>query len=437
MNAHPASSSRRLSQSATALGRSLRILVVLPFYGGSLPVGRHCLHALRALGHTVDAFEAPSFFPAFSALKELRVTADRLEQLETSFLNVVSQAVVAKTQTFEPDLVLSMAQAPLSRQALKRLRNDGIPTAMWFVEDFRVFTYWRAFAPFYDAFFVIQREPLLNDLAAMGVAAAYLPMAALPSLQRPLDLSPADRRRFGSDVSFLGAGYPNRRLAFRQLTDLHLKIWGTEWEGDPVLEPFVQAKGARISSEDSVSIFNASRININLHSSVQARDLVPRGDFVNPRTFEVAACGAFQLVDQRDLLPELFAADEMATFTTLAELREGIAHYLAHPDERAAMAQRARARVLAEHTYEHRMESLLGFVAQTRGPWASARTSSLPDNLPPHLRADLDTLLERLQLPASASFDEVVTRLRQESGVLSELEVSLLFLDEWKKQYRR
>ena len=41
-------------------------------------------------------------------------------------------------------------------------------------------------------------------------------------------------------------------------------------------------------------------INLNLHSAMQGRGVNREGDFVNPRTFEVAATGAFQVVD--DLL---------------------------------------------------------------------------------------------------------------------------------------
>ena len=118
-----------------------RVLVVFPFYGGSLPIGRYCAAALRDAGCLVDVFEAPDFHPAFTAAQKLRVAPDRQEYLENSFLQVVSQAILAKTESFAPDLVLCMAQAPLNRQALKRLRKDGVATAMWFVEDFRLFTY--------------------------------------------------------------------------------------------------------------------------------------------------------------------------------------------------------------------------------------------------------------------------------------------------------
>ena len=205
----------------------IRILVVLPLYGGSLPVGRFVINALSSLGHIAEAFEAPGFYSAYTALKDLRVFPEKYDYLEHEFVQFLSKAILAKVETFEPDLVLSMAQAPLSRQALKRLRRDGVPTAMWFVEDHHVFPYWEAFAPLYDFFFVIQKEPLLSKLAAIGVQnAAYLPMAADPVMHRPLELTPQEKRKYGSDLSFLGAGYPNRRVAFRELLEYDLKNLG-------------------------------------------------------------------------------------------------------------------------------------------------------------------------------------------------------------------
>ncbi len=301
-----------------------RIMVVLPFYGGSLPVGRYCVSALRDNGCLVDVFEAPLFHGGLEAFKSLKVRQERLDFLENSFLGLVGDALLAQVERFQPDLVLSMAQAPLGRKTLRRLRHDGVATAMWFVEDYRLFTYWRAFAPLYDFFAVIQKEPFLSELRELGVEnALYLPLAALPQLHRPLKNSNSgatfgkdgnadqggegstDDLIFCADLSFMGAGYPNRRLAFRRLADLaeqkklDFRIWGTEWEDEPRLEKHLRLKGKRISPEEAVRIFNAAKINLNLHSSVRPEADVVRGDFVNPRTFEIAACGAFQLVDER------------------------------------------------------------------------------------------------------------------------------------------
>ncbi len=428
-----------MQDTAATLSKA-RVLVILPFYGGSLPIGRYCVDALNALGHTVEVFEAPDFHPAFTALTTLRVTTDRLEYLENSFLQVVSQAILAKVETFDPDLVLALAQAPLSRQALKRLRKDAVATAMWFVEDFNVFTYWRAFAPYYDFFAVIQKDPFLEELHQIGVEnALYLPMAALPSFHRPMDLTPVEKKKFGADLAFLGAGYPNRRIAFRQFTGYDFKIWGTEWEGEAFLERHVQRKGARITPAEAVTIYNASCINLNLHSSVYATELVSGGDFVNPRTFELAACGAFQLVDERSLMSELFAPDEMVTFNSLDELHALIKVYAHDEEARGQYALKARERVLQEHTYMHRMQTLLEYIHQRRNNWPAERQSLFAEgfgvDIPPELQTELTVLLNELGMPLDTSFKDLAWRIRQRQGRLSDLETAVLFLEEWKKQY--
>ena len=421
------------------LDKPLKILVVLPMSGGSLPIGRYCASALESMGHTVKLFEAPAFQPAFAALKGVGVTSDRLEQLENGFLQVISQAITAQAETFEPHMVLALAQAPMGRTLLRRLRKMGIATAMWFVEDYQIFTYWRAFAPLYDVFAVIQKEPFLTHLHEAGQKnALYLPLAALPEFHKPLDLGPAERALWGADIAFMGAGYPNRRVAFRPLARRGLKIWGTEWDGDCELAPCVQQGGRRISPEECVKIYNATRININLHSSVQCDDLVPPGDFVNPRTFELGAVGAFQLVDRRALMDELFGGDTLVTFSSHEEFLQQVDYYLAHPAECAELGQKARAVVLERHTYQHRMQALIDHVARCLPGWPRTQQgATLPEELPENLRAPLQALLTELQLPADTPFADVIGRLRAKSGQLSELETTLLFLDEWRKQYAR
>ena len=417
----------------------LRSLVVLPMYGGSLPIGRYCARALTELGHTVRVFDAPALHPAFTGLSRLDLTPARKSALEADFLQVVAKAIWAQVEELEPQFVLALAQAPMSHRLLQKLRRAGVRTAMWFVEDYRIFTYWQAYAPLYDLFAVIQKEPFLAELAAVGQPhALYLPLAALPEFHRPLALSPAEQREYGSDIAFLGAGYPNRRLAFRPLAGRDFKIWGSDWEGENLLARNIQRGSSRISEEESVKIDNAARVNLHLHSSVSAKELVSHGDFVNPRTFELAAMGAFQLVDRRSLMDGLFAPDELATFDTPEEFYRKIDHFLAHPEEREAYARRARARVLAEHTYEQRMKTLLAAMEDAFGPWRKdGSEEGAPPILDAPLREELARLTASLGLPPHAPFEDVMDRLRHRTGPLNELETSLLFLDEWRKQYRK
>ena len=59
----------------------------------------------------------------------------------------------------------------------------------------------------------------------------------------------------------------------------------------------------------------------------------------------------------------------------------------------------------------------------------------MPPELDPRLREELAQLMRKLGLGPHAAFDDVLARLREQSGELSDLETSLLFLDEWRGQY--
>jgi len=401
-----------------------------------LPIGRFAAKGLQELGHLVEVFESPLFYSAFEGLKQLKVSSNSLEQLEQGFLQVVARAIYAKIEAFDPSLVLALAQAPLTRQLLTKLRQQGLPTAMWFVEDHQVFKYWRAFAPLYDFFAVIQKEPFWSALRQIKVdKICYLPLACNPDVHKPLKLTPVEKKRFGSDLSFMGAGYPNRRKAFKELLTYDFKIWGTEWDGDPVLEPFVQENGRRVSTEETVKIFNASKINLNLHSSIQDKELITGGDFVNPRTFEIAGCKSFQLVDKRTLLPELFDLQtEMTVFSSLKELKQKIDYYLKHPQERKALAEAAYARVNKDHTYKNRMALLLEFI-QSYVQLKPVPKQPIKQLVNQDLQTECAALLEELGLDWTSDFEEIIFKIRQKQGQLTPVETAFLFLDEWKRQY--
>ena len=340
----------------------MKILLVNPINGGSLPIARYCASALRNMGNLVTVFAAEAFDGGMDFAFNYRFDKCR-KAFRNDLAAMVSRGVELMAKECRPDLVLALAQAPLVGESLARLSAMDIPTAFWFVEDYRVLTYWQDVAPHYRYFFGIQKDDFRRELSSIGVSAySYLPVAASPEIHAPMDLSPGELEEYGSPLSFVGAGYYNRCNLFRGLADYPFRIWGSDWPISPPLDRLIQRSGARIDTKACVRIFNASAVNLNLHSSLCHEGVVPDGDFVNPRTFEIASCGAFQLVDRRSLMGELFTADEMAQFSDLAELRDRIDHFLERPEERAPFAELGRKRVLAEHTYEKRMEELLATI---------------------------------------------------------------------------
>ena len=409
-----------------AAGGGLKILLVNPIYGGSLPVARYCASALRQMGHLVTVFAAEAFNAGMNFAANYRFAKCR-QAFNNDLASMVSRSVELMAEETRPDLVLALAQAPLVSESLARLKAMDITTAFWFVEDFRVLTYWRDVAPHYRYLFGIQKDDFERELSSIGVSGySYLPMAASPQVHAPIKLSTDELEEYGSGLSFVGAGYYNRCNLFRGLTDYPFKIWGSDWPLSPPFDRMIQKNGVRIDTENCVRIFNASDINLNLHSSLNHEGVVPDGDFVNPRTFEIASCGAFQIVDKRSLMGELFSVNEMELFSDLQELRDKIDYYLSKPHERLLIAEQGRKRVLAEHTYEKRMEELLATILADNMKVSEKLRLRREEDFRLHEKIDrqegLRELLDRLPDGQAPTLEAIYGALNNGEGELSRAE---------------
>ena len=89
---------------------------------------------------------------------------------------------------------------------------------------------------------------------------------------------------------------------------------------------------------------------------------------VNQRVFDVPATGSFVLTDWREQMENLFEPGrEVACFRHPEEVQEMIRYYLKHPEERRRIAEAARKRILAEHTYDHRLKTLINSMREIYG----------------------------------------------------------------------
>ena len=428
---------------ATKQGGRLHVAVVGPIYGGSLSIARHTVAALESLGHRVSWLDQSSHQASYDLFASYREPRHRLT-MQSRFADMLSLGVVTHLAEDPPDLVLALAQAPLNLAVLEHLRKKKFLTAMWFVENYRHLTYWQQLAGGYDYWFVIQQASCVDALKRAGARQVnYLPMAADPALHRPLRLSEAEQAEYGADVSFVGAGYANRRTVLPGWLskDWSFKLWGNEWEGADSLSPVLQRDGARIDTETCIKVFNATSVNLNLHSCT-GDGLDPEADFVNPRTFELAACGAFQLVDERALFPDLFASNEMVRFSSVADVPSLIRTWLADASGRSEIAAAARRRVLAHHTYKHRVSELLAVIgmhqpdrigAMVRGD-RDAGTLARRTDVPP----ELGTLLRRFPPGQRVELKDVAAQIKAKGAgrELAREELLILMLDSYRAETR-
>lgn len=123
-------------------------------------------------------------------------------------------------------------------------------------------------------------------------------------------------------------------------------------------------------------VFRNKKNQVRLHSELAYYDQLPHfypcSDInfnctskqmkgaVNQRIFDVPASGAFVLTDWREQMDELFEPHtEIAFYTAPGEVPDLVRHFLAHPQERQRITLNARKRILAHHTWAHRLQTML------------------------------------------------------------------------------
>ncbi|UQZ90080.1 hypothetical protein C4J81_13055 [Deltaproteobacteria bacterium Smac51] len=105
--------------------------------------------------------------------------------------------------------------------------------------------------------------------------------------------------------------------------------------------------------------YRTSRINLNITSAQMKSGL-------NQRIFDVPACGAFLLTDQREQLNALFEAGrEVITYSSPEEARDLAAWYLNHGAAREEISNAAYERVKNQHLYHHRLAEMLRSMRRT------------------------------------------------------------------------
>lgn len=186
--------------------------------------------------------------------------------------------------------------------------------------------------------------------AAAGARfAGVLPFACDPQIHAPVGGTPV------RDVCFIGNRDSKRDAHLRALlaSGLSVTVAGNHFARHPLFWRHPTSFRPRVALQRMGVMYARHRIALNVHAAV-----VREG--TNMRTFECAAIGITQVVEYRPGLDALFEPErEIALYQHADELAD-VLRALARDDaRRARLAQAARTRALAEHTYAHRVSRLL------------------------------------------------------------------------------
>lgn len=210
---------------------------------------------------------------------------------------------------------------------------------------------------------------------AAGKRAAYLPLACDPELHKRYDDGDESYR---SDICFVGAPFKGSRRV-RLIDEIapylakhRSRIIGASeldtWKENLVHYSELQhvIHDAIVKIDETVRFFSGAKINLNIHKDSyghrwdkNARKIDARSPC--ERTFAIAGCGGFQLVDETrsDLAGEFEIGKEVITFSDARDLVEKMAYFLEHDEERNRIALAAQRRAYAEHSYKHRLGTIV------------------------------------------------------------------------------
>lgn len=260
-----------------------------------------------------------------------------------------------------PDFVLVIGDPGMPLDLLRELKvRRGTTLVNWYPGDMRGLTMLRSAIGIYDHFFAAGTDLAAHLGAIEGARASFLPVAADPSVYRPMRA----RGPFRANVVFAGAATPRREQLLAELVEFGLAVWGPGWRKTGLRD---YCRGELPTTEDFVRAYAGATVGINIHQSIDP-DPAHDSRACNQRLFELAAIGVAQVVDKRGDLPLHFEeGTEVLVFENPAELKGLVKRALHEDGYRERLHANARQRAMRDHTYMHRMLTLLEVVMPVVG----------------------------------------------------------------------
>jgi len=272
--------------------------------------------------------------------------------LEMALRHHVDVVIVVSAMLLHPDVLVMMKQA-------------GLRVVVLFTESPYDHDSEMKVAQIVDGGWTNERS-VVKTFRAVNPRFGYLPHAFNPMVHRT-DL-PIDDSVPSHDVVFVGTAFRERVRWFNSIdwSGIDLGLYGS-WEKSR-LNPQVRKclQGGPISNDQATLLYRRAKIGLNLYRTSQGwgpdAAQIAHAESINPRAYELAACGTFFLSDYRSESAEVFG-DSVPMFRSPIEAAALIRRWLADDAGRARLAAALPARV-AEASWIHRTKTVLGDLQQ-------------------------------------------------------------------------
>lgn len=261
------------------------------------------------------------------------------------------EILLAQARAYEPDVVYVQNLSYPTDRALAELRRSSRLIAGQIASEAPKADRLRAFDLLLTSF-----PHFVERFRQLGLDAEYLRIGFDPRVLERLEAASTPIDRYGA--VFVGALNRTQHrsanaVVARAARRAPIDFWGYGTRGWPPWSPVRRRYHGEAWGMEMFRILRGARIAVNRHIGAAGRYAN------NMRLYEATGVGTMLVTDRRANLPELFEPGrEVITYANGSELAERVLHYLAHDDERKAIARAGQERTLREHGYDVRMREL-------------------------------------------------------------------------------
>lgn len=317
------------------------------------------LHAMEHLGFEVTPFD-PKYFETAGTWDSLLLRIRKGPS--AAKLQTVSEKLLALCKGHVFDAVFVVAENFLPPETIAEIKASQKPTPLFLYHSHDnnyssgILKPGHFFSTLLEYDFVFTtKSPNVARYKTEGQAHSYfIPSAFDPNVHRPMD---NDNSLIGNgffDISFVGTYDYSRDKFLNQIGWERLYVWGNEWKRFKDFSKHQERIVPRaIYLDEYADVVSHSKVSLGLLRE-------EAGDLHTQRTFEIPACGSFQIAPRNEEILSFFDENkEVVCFSSPEELADKTHYYLANETLRQKIAQAGYERcVKSRHTYLDRVETI-------------------------------------------------------------------------------
>lgn len=298
-----------------------------------------------------------------SAWQRARKVTPSLERPKTSdIFYIAAEGAVCRALHHQVDAVIIVSGMFLHPQVPILMRRAGLRVTCLFTESPYDIEQELDFAKHLDGCWTTERSSV-PDFLKVNPRSGYIPHAWHPT-NHVAGARDGDADVPSHDVVFVGSAFEERveLLTAMDWEGIDFGLYGN-WSSLPSRHPLRRfIRDGTITNDTTAALYRRAKIGLNLYRQSKGfgkgAPRIAHAESLNPRAYELAACGAFHLSTYRAEVAEVFG-DRVPTFTNALQASALIRSWLCDAEGRARISAELPACV-AQASWVARAAQVIG-----------------------------------------------------------------------------